>query len=333
MRVIVDTDPGIDDAVAIALAMRSPELEIAAVTTVFGNTTVDRATRNTREVLARLGMRDRIPVFAGADRPLLRPLAVAADTHGETGFGYAGHAFEPEPPPGTPPREPPWTEATEGIIEAPGALQRLAASSPAPMTLICLGPLTNVALALALNRELLRAQVKEIVLMGGEPNGFGNATPVSEFNCWCDPEATAMVFSSGIPLRMVGLNVTRHMVVTRAAVETLCADGDPTRCWWGDMLRFYEEFHRVREGLEGCVINDPLAVALAMHPEFGTAEPMHVAIDRADGLTRGQTVCDRLGLTGEPPNAVVYTEVDAASALRLVNDRVFGFTAPPNPFS
>ena len=314
MRVIIDTDPGIDDCVALALAARSPELDIAAVTTTYGNTTVDRATRNARELFTRLGVSEKIPVHPGADRPLLRPLRVAADTHGVEGLGYAelAHVITLEDEP----------------LEAPHAMLRLAATADEPLTLICLGPLTNLALALALDRPLLRQQVAEIVLMGGEPDGCGNVTPVSEFNFWCDPEAAQMVFQSGIPIRMVGLNVTRHMVLTRQAVGILAGHDMPTLRWWGDMLRFYEEFHRAQSGLEGCIINDPLAVALAMAPEYGIARQMYVEISRHDDATRGQSLCDRHGLAGQPNNAAVYVVCRWLDVLNLVNERVFSGALP-----
>jgi len=321
MRIIIDTDPGIDDAVALALAVKSPELEIAAITTTFGNTTVARATRNAREVLTRLDMREQIPVYSGADRPLVRLLETAAETHGEHGLGYTEMLFEAE------------IQPQDIAVEAPGTILRLVAESDEPMTLICIGPLTNLALALALDRPMLQRQVAEIVLMGGEPNGNGNITPVSEFNFWCDPEAAQIVFQSGIPIRMVGLNVTRRMVLTRQAVEQLAQDTDPELHWWGDMLRFYEEFHRSREGLEGCIINDPLAIALAVEPEFGVAEPMYVEISRHDDLTRGQSLCDRYGFLGELPNADVYTTARWTDVLQFINGRVFGGAIPAKEIS
>lgn len=317
MRVIIDTDPGIDDSVALALAVASPEMDIAAVTTTYGNTTVSCATRNVRQLLARLNIRQRIPIHPGADRPLLRPLAVAADTHGAAGLGYAAIDLEEE----------------IGDVEAPRAILRLAAESSTPITLICLGPLTNLALALALDRPLLKQQVAEIVLMGGEPCAHGNVTPVAEFNFWCDPEAAQMVLHGGIPIRLVGLNVTRRMVITRHAVEILSEHDAPLQRWWGDMLRFYAEFHRLHEGLEGCIINDPLAVALAFAPEFGEAYAMRVEVSRHDDLTRGQSLCDRHGFLGEPANAQVYMTSRWVDVLQLVNERVFQGALPPEELS
>ena len=317
MRVIIDTDPGIDDSVALALAVQSPELDIAAITTTYGNTTVGRATRNARQLLTRLDAEQRVPIHPGADRPLLRPLAVAADTHGDEGLGYAAIDLREAP----------------GDVAAPHIMLRLAAEAAEPLTLICLGPLTNLALALALDRQLLRAQVREIVLMGGEPHAHGNVTPVSEFNFWCDPEAAQMVLQSGIPIRMVGLNVTRRMVLTRRAVELLLNREEPLLRWWGDMLRFYEEFHRLREGLEGCIINDPLTIALAFAPQLGETRPMSVEISRHDDLTRGQSLCDRHGFLGQPANASVYLSACWVDVLQLINERVFHGVLPAQELS
>ena len=316
MRILIDTDPGIDDSVALALAVRSPELEIAAVTTVFGNTTVPRATRNAEELFARLGVRERISVYPGADRPLVRALQVATDTleHGENGLGYAEAEFvvEPESP----------------AIDAPLAMLRAVSTSQEPLTFICLGPLTNLAIALALDRPLLQSRLAEIVVMGGAPDGWGNITPVAEFNFWCDPEAAQIVLHSGIPIRLVGLNVTRRMVVTRRVVELLTADVRPHLRWWGEMLRFYEEFHRTTVGLEGCVINDPLAIALAMLPEWGVARAMQVDVSLNDDATRGQSVCDRHPTSELPSNASVYLDCQWNEVLQLVNDRVFDGAIP-----
>lgn len=230
------------------------------------------------------------------------------------GWAYAAYEFEEEP--------------EHHAVEAPGVMLRLAAEAREPLTMICLGPLTNLAIALSLDRPLLQEQLAEIVVMGGEPNGNGNITPVAEFNFWSDPEAAQIVMQSGIPIRMVGLNVTRRMVLTREAIELLSNDAEAELRWWGDMLRFYEEFHRTHEGLHGCIINDPLTIALAVAPEFGTAQPMYVEISQHDDLTRGQSLCDRYGFLGLPPNADVYTTARWPDVLQFVNGRVFGGAIP-----
>lgn len=305
--VIIDTDPGIDDALAIALAVRSPELKLLALTTTYGNGEVPATTRNARHLLERLGAGG-IEVFPGAARPLVREPAVAVETHGEEGLGYAA------------------VPAREGTapVEAPGAILRLLAAAPEPVTVIALGPLTNLALALALDRELCCGRISEIVWMGGSAGAPGNTTPVSEFNAWCDPEAARVVLDSPVPVRMVGLDATRCVFMPAALVDRLAAHPDPEVRWWADMWRFYVEFHRRSEQLEGCIMNDPLAVGLLVRPGLGRWLPMYVEVDCGWGLTRGQTICDRYGFTGRPQNATVCLEADGEGALALALERALG---------
>ena len=301
--IIIDTDPGIDDALAIALAVRSSVLRVLAVTTVYGNAPVARTARNAAHLLERMGVSS-IPVYAGATRPLVRELAVAAETHGEEGLGHA--AIPAEVTPGRAPR-----------VEAPQALVQLLAGAEQPVTLVALGPLTNLALALALDREACSRSVHEIVWMGGSAGAPGNTTPVSEFNAWCDPEAARCVLESGIPLRMVGLDATRCIFMGADLVDQLGRHSDPEVRWWADMWRFYVEFHRRSERLEGCILNDPLAVALLLQPDLGRWQEMYVEVDCGWGLTRGQTLCDRFGFTGRPANASVCLHADGDTTLRL----------------
>jgi len=304
--VIIDTDPGIDDAVALALAVRSPELHILGVTITFGNTTRDNAFRNARYVLDRFGGTG-VPVFPGAKRPLVRPLVTAPETHGEGGLGYL-------PPP-------------EGTVEgefAPLAILRMLRSARTPVTIIAIGPLTNLALALAQGEEVMREKVAEIVLMGGSAGAPGNTTPVSEFNFWADPEAARAVLQSGIPIRMVGLDVTRRMVFPSDLVERLRGSGQPDARFLGELLRFYVDFHREYEGLDGCIVNDPLAVALVIDERFGQARPMYVEVSCADDLTRGQSICDRYGFLHREPNARVYLWCDPVATIEFVLERVVG---------
>jgi inosine-uridine nucleoside N-ribohydrolase len=302
--VIIDTDPGIDDALAIALAVRSPELQVLGITTVYGNAPVAVTTRNARHLLERLGVR-RMPVIAGAARPLVRELQVALETHGEEGLGYAevpplGERTETEPP-----------------NRAPEALLALLAVAREPVTLLALGPLTNLALALALDRERCRRRLREIIWMGGAAGAPGNTTPVSEWNAWCDPEAARAVLESGIPVRMVGLDATRCVLMPAALVAQLAGHPDPEVRWWAEMWRFYVEFHRRSERLEGCIMNDPLAVAVLLQPQLARWGRMYVEVDCGWGLTRGQTICDRFSFTGRPPNAEVCLRADGEGALAL----------------
>lgn len=306
--VIIDTDPGIDDALAIALAVRSPEVSVLAVTTVFGNGEVKVTTRNARYLLERLGVTG-VPVYSGAARPLVRAPAVAVETHGEEGLGYALVPGAGNDSPG---------------VAAPGALLRLLASAGEPVTVVALGPLTNLALALALDRELCCRTIREILWMGGSAGAPGNTTPVSEFNAWCDPEAARAVFDSPVPVRMVGLDATRCVFMPAALVDRMAAHPDAEIRWWAEMWRFYVDFHRRSEGLEGCIMNDPLVVGLLLRPGLGRWAPMHVEVDCGWGLTRGQTICDRYGFTGQPAAAQVCLEVDGTGALALALDRALG---------
>lgn len=305
--VIMDTDPGIDDALALALAVRSPELQVLAVATTYGNATVAATTRNASHLLARLGAGP-VPVLAGAARPLVRAPAAAAETHGAEGLGFAQ-----VPPAGASPPN----RAAQGILA-------LLAARSEPVTWVALGPLTNLALALALDRDGVRRGVREVVWMGGSAGAPGNTTPVSEFNAWCDPEAARGVTESGIPLRMVGLDATRCVHMSAALVEELGRHPEPEVRWWAEMWRYYVAFHRRQEGLEGCIMNDPLAVALLLQPGLGRWQEMAAEVECGWGATRGQTVCDRFGATGRPKNAAVCLEADGEAALRLALGRGLG---------
>ncbi len=331
--ILIDTDPGIDDALAIALAVRSSELQVLGISTVYGNATAARTTRNARLLLERLGAGS-VPVWRGADRPLVRDLVVAAETHGEEGLGYA--AVPPVAEDGTPParerRDPGGTARrgdrgaarTDPVVRAPLAILRALHEATRPVTIVALGPLTNVALALALDRGGVRRSVREIIWMGGSAGAPGNTTPVSEFNAWSDPEAARAVLAAGMPVRMVGLDATRCVLMRSQLAAELSRHSDADVRWWAEMWRFYVEFHRRSEGLEGCVMNDPLAVAVLLRPGLARWAGMHVAVDCSDGLTRGQTICDRFGFTGERPNVSVCLEADGEAALALALERGLG---------
>ena len=300
LPLVIDTDPGIDDALALILAARAPEARLLAVSASYGNTTLDRATRNARLVLARA--RCPVPVFSGADRPLVRQLVTAKETHGSEGLGDHDTA-PPEP-----------VAATGTSI-----LDALRAAGE-PVTLVTLGPLTNLALALRNDPAFLRSRVTRHVAMGGNIAAAGNSGGLAEFNVWCDPEAAAEVFAAELGTELVGLDVTRRLVITAPGVERLAKHADPEAQWFGQLLSFYVRFHHHFEGLPGAVINDPLAVALALVPRWGTAETLRLTVNLAQGEGRGETT---VGLITDPP-VKVYRDVDLAPVHALLLRHLFG---------
>jgi len=298
---VIDTDPGIDDALALLLAARASAARLGAVTVTYGNTTLERAARNARVVLDRAP--SDAPVLTGWDRPLLRSLIVAKETHGAEGLGD----HDDLPPPGTP------TPSARALLDA-------LARTEGAVTLITLGPLTNLALALREDTAFVRQRVVRHVMMGGNVAEAGNTGPFSEFNVWCDPEAADEVLRAGLGTEMVGLDVTRRLVLPAAAVAKLARHTDPGARWLGRLLGFYVRFHEEYEGLHGAVINDPLAVALALAPAWGRVERHVLAVDLADGDDRGRTAP---GGPGDPVVSV-YREVDVGPVHDLLLEHLFG---------
>lgn len=294
--VVIDTDPGIDDCLALLLAFASPELDVRGVSVVYGNTVLEHAHRNALEIARRAGRR--MTVAVSARRPLRRPLAVALETHGESGLGYAA-----VPPAGT-------------VLDFAKPLERLLAEQPGPVTLITLGPLTGLARMLRREPELARAKVVRHIAMAGSLDAPGNTTPYSEFNAWCDPEALDRVLRAELPTELVGLDVTRHIVVTAAEVEALADAGAGGR-WLADALRFYVEFHRQYEKLDGCVVNDVLPIAALIDPAVLGWSPLRVAVRLPDGDERGRTVVDPEG-----PRVRVATTVRPELVRELLFARV-----------
>jgi inosine-uridine nucleoside N-ribohydrolase len=297
--ILIDCDPGHDDAIALLLALASPELELLGVTTVAGNQTLEKTTANALRVLEFVGRGD-VPVVAGADRPLLREPFVAAYVHGDTGLDG------PDLPP-------PRGEPAPG--HAVAFLAERISSSPEPVTLVPIGPLTNVALLLALHPE---ARPGRIVLMGGAI-AEGNVTPAAEFNVWCDPEAAARVFGSGIPVTMVGLDVTHRALVSERDVARL---GGRAGGLVRDLLHFYERFHREIYGFDGSPIHDAVAVAHVLRPGLLDTKPRHVAIETESELCRGRTVVDLWRRTGNEPNVDVAVDIDAPAFVELLLERI-----------
>lgn len=303
-RVVIDTDPGIDDVVTLVLAARSPEIEIRAVTTVYGNAPLALTTRNARHVLALCGRSD-VPVHPGADRPLDRALVTAPETHGENGVGYAA---VPDQAAG---------EATP-VMPNPTVLLDVLQTQPEPITLVTLGPLTNLAHALRTDRSAVHTTVRRHVGMFGNLHERGNTNRWADFNAWCDPEAVVEVFRNGPRCEMVGLDVTRRMIMTRGEVARLASSPDPVVRWLVEALRFYVDFHRDEERLDGCVINDVLTVGELLHPDLLDFHTRRLKI-----VTRGDEERGRTVESAEGDQVRVALDIDVATMHRLL-DRVFG---------
>ena len=300
---LIDCDPGHDDAMALLLALASPELELLGVTTVHGNQTLDRTTANALRVLEFAGRGD-VAVAAGADRPLLREPAVAAEVHGETGLDG------PDLPP--PARAPVGERAVEFLAS------RLRGADQ-PVTLIPTGPLTNVALLLATHPDAAE-RIERIVLMGGAI-AEGNVTPAAEFNIWIDPEAAARVFASGVDVTMIGLDVTHRALMTGEHAERLRAAGR-VGTLVAELWAFYNRFHSRIYDLPGSPVHDAMAVAHVIRGDLVRTRRVNVEVDCASELCRGRTVVDVWGRTDRAPNAHVGVEVDAEAFLELLLERI-----------
>ncbi len=305
--VILDCDPGHDDALAILLALHRPELDVRAITTVAGNVGLAATTRNAQAVLALAGRED-VPVAAGADRPLVRPLRTAAQVHGTSGLEGADL-----PAPAAP-------------LHPGGAVALIAETvraSEVPVTLVPTGPLTNIALFLGAYPGL-RDRIARICLMGGSM-GEGNWTASAEFNIWVDPDAAARVFDSGIPITQVTIDVTHQALVPVAESDAWASLGTRTGRVFADLFRFFAGWHARRYGWDGSPIHDAVAVAHLALPGLVTTQDYRVQVETHSELTLGRTVIDRERLSGEPPNAAVSVGIDRARFLDVVRETLAAF--------
>ena len=308
LPVILDCDPGHDDAIALILALASPELKVLAVTTSAGNQTPDKTLNNALRILTLLG-RDDIPVAAGAPKPLARELIIADNVHGESGLDgptLPDPAFAPQ--------------AMTGIE----LMARCLRESPEPVTLVPTGPLTNIALLLAAHPEL-KPKIARIVLMGGAA-GAGNWTPAAEFNIYVDPQAADMVFKSGIPITMCGLDVTHEAQVMDEDIERVRAITNPVAQCVAGLLDFFMIYHRdPKWGFAGAPLHDPCTIAWLLAPELFHGVECRVDIETRGEHTVGMTVVDRYGLTGKPANALVLLGLDRAGFIDLLVTRLRAF--------
>ncbi|HUV05024.1 MAG TPA: nucleoside hydrolase [Armatimonadota bacterium] len=320
-RVVIDTDAGVDDALALILALRSPELRVEAITTVSGNVHVDLCTENVLRVLDVLELEEPPPVAKGAADPLVKPLFTAPEVHGADGLGGL-HALMEE----TGALKYARPTASPSSMPAFELLADLADRHAGDISLITIGPLTNVAKAI-LEHPKRMAGFKEIICMGGAFRVYGNTTPVAEFNIFVDPHAAQVVLDSGIPMTFVPLDVTERVCLEMGhIVKEIQPVGTRLSRFVSDLTRGYVRYHMHTEGFPGCYLHDPLAVGVCIDPTFCGVQEGFVQIETAAGITMGMTVCDLRPnpLTPEPPNARICTEVDAGRFFQFFLDRIRG---------
>jgi inosine-uridine nucleoside N-ribohydrolase len=301
--VLLDCDPGHDDALAIMLAAANPAIELLGITTVAGNQTLPKTTLNARRVCTVADI-TKVPIAAGRDGPLHGQLRTAADVHGESGLDG-----------------PEFGEPTVGV-EADGAvefLRRVLHGAAAPVTVIATGPLTNVAALLLADPRSAR-RIREIVLMGGSTER-GNVTPYAEFNIHVDPEAADIVFASGLPVTMCGLNVTHQALATDGVVQRITGLRTPLARICAELLTFFRDRYR-RQGFTAPPLHDPVAVARVIDPSVVTTVDAHVAVELTGTHTRGATVADLQAVTGQRPNAQVAVGLDVSRFWELVVDAI-----------
>ena len=304
-RIIFDTDPGIDDACAILLALASPEVTVEGLSVVHGNCSLEQATANALSVLE-LARASHVPVAKGCDLPLVQPSLLAPETHGDSGLGYARLPV--------PRSQPIARHAIDFLIEK-------ILASPGEITLVAIGPLTNVALAIRQEPRVVEA-LKEIIVMGGALRYEGNTTALAEFNTYVDPHAAQIVYHAGIPATLVPLDVTYQCVLTPGDVTRLQEIDSPITQFVADATRFYMEFHDEYQKIEGCVINDPLALALTFAPELCEYRDLPVEVDLSGGISMGKTVADFYNYTKKPANLRVALDVRGRDFIELFIERI-----------
>ncbi|MXX88038.1 MAG: nucleoside hydrolase [Boseongicola sp. SB0677_bin_26] len=306
-KIIIDTDPGQDDAVAILLALASPdEIEVLGVTAVAGNVPLPLTQRNARIVCELAGHAD-TPVFAGSDRPLSRPLVTAEHVHGKTGLDG----------PTLPDPEMPLQQghAVNFILDT------LRSEPAGTVTLVPIGPLTNIARAFQDAPDIMQ-RVQEVVLMGGAYFEVGNITPTAEFNVYVDPEAADIVFKSGVPLTVMPLDVTHKALITADRVEAFRRMGTRAGKLVAAWTDFFERFDKEKYGSEGAPLHDPCTIAYLLEPRLFSGRHINVEIETESELTRGMTVADWWRVTERPANATFMGDLDATGYFDLLSERI-----------
>ena len=306
-KIILDCDPGHDDAIALLLAARHPALELLAITTVAGNQSIEKTTQNALKVCTLANIRN-VPVAMGMDRPLVRPARHAADIHGASGMDGPS---VPEPDIELAPQH-----AVDLLIE-------LLMNSEGDITLVPTGPLTNIATAIRREPAIL-PKIQAISLMGGAI-GVGNVTPSAEFNLWFDPEAASIVFQCGRPITMVPLEVTHQALATEEIVSRIRAANRPVANFAADLLVFFAGSYKNVFGFSAPPVHDPCAVAAVLEPEIIQAADMYVEIETTSTLSAGRTVCDVYGKLGKPVNALVGYGLDVERFWDMLIDTLVSY--------
>lgn len=313
-RVIIDTDPGVDDTAAIFLALASPELSVEALTTVYGNGSIENCTRNALTILETAG-RANLPVYQGAGKPLMRQPHIADYVHGANALGGVT-----VPSPATSPQT---GHAVQALIDC-------VMGSPGEISILALGPLTNVALALSLEPKLADAVV-ELIVMGGAVFIHGNVSEVATANLYNDPEAAAIVYQSGAPLVQVGLDVCQKVVIPATQLERFAQADTPTTSLLSRITPQLAGYYTHRGLLPpgaGVQYNDVPAVAYMIEPDLYDVREYYVRISTHDELTKGQTVADVRNRWDQPPNTRVAMDVEADQLVEMFADRIISYEAP-----
>lgn len=305
-RIIIDTDPGVDDALTFLLALASPEIQLEALTTVQGNVNIEKATRNALSVLE-LAQASHIPVAQGCSHPMLKsPHNAGEDVHGFSGMG---NAELPEPA-----CKPVETHAIDFLIEK-------FLAEPNEISLFAIGPLTNIALAIRKEPRITKA-IKELVIMGGAIRQGGNITPLAEFNIHEDPHAAHVVFHSGIPITLIPLDATFKCLLTVDDIERLNRIDSPIARFIRDATSVYMTFYQHYEGFNGCALHDPLTLAAVIAPDLLTLEEHYVDVDISGGVSTGKTFADFMKVSKQPPNMKVALDVKGREFVELFIKRM-----------
>lgn len=298
-RIIFDTDPGIDDALAFLFALASPKIKLEALTTTQGNVTLEKATRNALSILE-LVQAIHIPVVMGSMFPLVQPLRASPDVHGESGIG---NATLPEPR-----AKPRPGHAVDFLIET-------ILAEPNEISIFPIGPLTNIAMAMRKEPKFAKA-VKELVIMGGAIQDGGNMTPLAEFNIYVDPHAAHIVFHSGIPITLIPLDVTHKCLLKQEHVDRLLKIGSPISRFISDAMSVYLK-SSYDKGFDGSGLNDPLTLATILAPELLTLREYYVGVDISGGVSMGNTFADIYNMSNKPANMKVAMDVRGDEFIEL----------------